>query len=210
MSFYHFPSHFVYWMQVSEHNKIKDKLVPIIEQINSRVRNIPFVCSEVISSFNCPEKEINNFLKEEWIEESLVWKPIFQMLQKVESLEGMRNINPKKLIISQAWYNIYDEKVYQEMHDHDGNIITHNNIQFHPFLSIVYILNNPNEKNDTVFRINESPCWPRKNIINFDTSTEPSIHEGTVIIFPSDLPHMVKPSANTGRITIAYNVNAQF
>lgn len=210
MSFFHFPSHFVFWTQVSEHVKLKNKLLPDIEQINSRVRNIPFSCSEVISSFNCPEKEINNFLRDEWIEESLVWKPIFQMLQKVELMEGMRNINPNKLIITDAWYNIYEEKIYQEMHHHDGNVITCDGKPFHPFLSIVYILNNPNETNNTVFRIDESPCWPRKIAINFDTSKEPSIREGSVIIFPSDIPHMVKPSTKPGRVTIAFNVHANF
>jgi hypothetical protein len=196
---------------VTEHDKLKDKLLPTITQIHSRMRNLPFLYCDVVSSFKCPQAEIvNSFLREEWVEETLVWKPIFQMLEKVKSTSGMRNINPDGLIIESGWYNIYDEKIYQEMHNHDGNVIIHDNKQFHPFLSIIYVLNNPNELNDTVFRINESPCYPRKSAINFDTSTEPGICEGSVIIFPSDIPHMVKPSIKPGRVTIAYNVYASF
>ena len=46
--------------------------------------------------------------------------------------------------------------------------------------------------------------------LNLDTSNIDSISEGTVIVFPCGLTHMVKPCLKPGRVTIAFNVYAEF
>jgi hypothetical protein len=50
---------------------------------------------------------------------------------------------------------------------------------------------------------------PLKKPINdytFKTSDEKNVGEGTVMIFPYDLNHMVRPCKKPGRVTLAYNI----
>tara|TARA_R110002153_G_scaffold17691_1_gene61640 strand:- start:49 stop:687 length:639 start_codon:yes stop_codon:yes gene_type:complete len=211
MTFFHFPSHFVYWTQIPEHVELKKVLMPIIQNFENDIKNNkPFSACNVKSSFECENDNVNSFLRGKKIEGTLVWKPLFQMLNEINKKDGMCPIQADNFSVSTAWYNIYSKNDFQELHDHDSCSIRDMNHIVHPCFSLIYILHDQSNTNSTVFQKKESPCFPRKTVINFDTSQENTISEGTVIIFPSDLPHLVKPCLKDGRVTISYNVMANY
>jgi hypothetical protein len=210
MPFYHFPSEFVYWTQISDHDKLKEKIKPEIQNLENLVKDSrSFSLCNVISSYPHTDP-YNLLLKDDQTQHSVVWKPITTMLEEMSKKDGVLFAPFDHLIIEGGWFNIYKKNQFQELHNHDGNPSFINGRIYHPFLSLIYILDNPNDTNDTAFKMREAPCHPRKSDVCFMTSEEKSIKEGTVMIFPSTTNHVVAPSSNDGRITIAYNVLACF
>ena len=207
MPFHHFPAHFVYWTQIPEHKEIRDVYLPKIDKLQKVIKdNKPFEACKLGTSFSHEDNKVNDFLYEPTLVENLVMKPITNMLNEIQSTNGMKNINIDELKITTAWFNTYHTQEFQELHDHNG----YPEDDFHPCFSLVYILNNPNISNDTVYRLKQQPFLPHHAMYQFDTSNVKSIHEGTLIVSSSSLPHLVKPSTNPGRVTIAYNVYAKF
>ena len=73
MTFFHFPSHFVYWAQIPEHMELKKVLMPIIQNFESDIKNNkPFSACNVKSSYECENDNVNSFLKGKKIEGTLV------------------------------------------------------------------------------------------------------------------------------------------
>ena len=204
MPFHHFPAHFVYWTQIPEHKEIRETYLPKIQELHDDIKNNkPFEACKFSTSFSM---DMNKFLYDPMLVDNVVMKPLTNMLNEIGSMNGMKPIEVDSVQITTAWFNTYDTNEFQELHDHNGYPID----DFHPCFSLVYILNNPNETNDTVYRLKHMPFLPYHAMYEFDTSTAKSIQEGTLIVTSASLPHLVKPSANPGRITIAYNVYAKF
>lgn len=198
MPFHHFPAHFVYWTQIPQHKEIRDMYLPKIEELKEKIKdNKPFGSCKFGTSFST---DMNKFLYDPMLVENLVMKPITNMLNEIDSLD----INALK--IADAWFNTYDLHEFQELHDHNGYPMD----DLHPCFSLVYILNNPSNTNDTVYRMKNLPFRPHHSMYEFDTSEVDTIHEGTLIITSASLPHLVKPCKAPGRITFAYNVYAAF
>lgn len=212
MSFLHFPSNFVYWEDVSEHTKIKDVYLPKIRQMEKYTKdNISYggSTSVVNSSYSATNenKKYNDFLMDDFIVSNVVWKPIDNMIEKVNNSKDMFNILVKNSIITGCWYNTYNENNFQELHNHDSLSFEHNGKMYHPSFSVVYIINNDSNQNDTIFKLRgDIPFSPKGVECRFDTSNEKSIKEGTVMIFSSLLDHVVKPVKIPGRTTIVYNL----
>ena len=79
----------------------------------------------------------------------------------------MKNINIDEVKITTAWFNTYDT---QELHDHNGYPVG----DFHPCFSLVYILNNPNNSNDTVYRLKQQPFLPHPSYLSGAKSPRPN------------------------------------
>jgi len=181
--------------------------MPKIEQLQKTIKgNTPFKACKLNTSFSYKDTKVNDFLYDPNLVENIVMKPLTNMLNEIQLTNGMRNITIEEIKITTAWFNTYDTQEFQELHDHNGYPVG----SFHPCFSLVYILNNPNTTNDTVYRLKQQPFLPYHTTYQFDTSKEKSIQEGTLLITSSSLPHLVKPSDNSGRTTIAYNVFAEF
>jgi len=198
MPFHHFPAHFVYWTQIPEHKEIRKTYLPKILDLKETIDgNTPFKACKLGTSLGI---NVNDFLYDSTLVENLVLKPLNEMLDQVK-------MDIEEIKIVSAWFNTYEEGDFQELHEH--NAYPYENV-FHPCFSLVYILNNPGETNDTVYRLKNQPFLPLHTVCEFDTSQEKSITEGTLIITSSSLPHLVKPCSKSGRVTIAYNVFAKF
>lgn len=105
----------------------------------------------------------------------------------------------EKYKISSSWFNYYFKGDYQEYHIHPEN-----------YFSAVYFFKNPKNSGGLVFKNPVQKMFPLKNLKHNSLSYETCVYnppEKTLIIFQSDLEHMVKKCNNTEpRITGAFNL----
>jgi hypothetical protein len=90
--FYKFPIDFVYWEQVGNHKKIKEKLLPAILNKKRETINPPsgWECN-VNTSFNMGS-EFNNFLVDDEIISEVIWKPLDNMFEQLDHSVALMNI----------------------------------------------------------------------------------------------------------------------
>ena len=103
---------------------------------------------------------------------------------------------------------------FQEFHNHHGPREQHplSGLWSYPTFSGIYILHDDTETSSIVFKSPNTIPQPFTDLTNhhvFYTRSENSIKEGSVVIFPSQLEHMVKKCIKPGRRTIAFNVYSQ-
>jgi hypothetical protein len=208
MSFHHFPAEFVYWDQLENHKEIKKQLLPVILQKSKERKNNPFEACKLNTSLSRSNE--NNFLRSKDILENIIFKNIEKMLSKYTKIYNYNN-NIKSSIVSGCWWNVYDEGDFQEEHSHWEPPINIENMTFYSTFSVIYILHDENEKSSIIFR--KDPPLPLKKPFEeygFSTSNVKEIREGTILIFPYNLRHLVKPCVKPGRVTVAYNVCSTF
>jgi hypothetical protein len=213
MSFHHFPSEFVYWDKIENHEDIKKQLLPIILQKSKENANNPYEACNLNTSLIRDDKrayEENKFLLSENVVKSVVFHNIQKMINKYTKLYNC-NINIGPSIVSGCWWNVYDEGDFQEEHNHVAPSTSVENNVFYPSFSAIYILHDENEESSIIFR-KDSPLPLKKPFedYGFSTSNVKDIREGTIIIFPYSLKHLVKPCVKAGRVTIAYNISSTF
>jgi hypothetical protein len=213
---YYSPRHnqFIYWTDISNHVEIKKKILPIIINKKEETKNNnPFKNSNVNTSLvkitSKLSKNYNDFLKEKYILE-----PIIDIIKNLfKNFNFLININ--NIYIKNIWFNFYNINDFQETHNHNkSNINIINNIISYGLISFIYILNddtldkvNIKERNNIKFNFNKllnHTSLDRKLDIN--TRKYLDIKEGTLIVFNSNLNHLVSPVKNNGRITISGNL----
>ena len=211
MSIFQFPSDFVYWDTLEKHEEIKKKLLPIILQKNNKTKNNPFdTCIFNTSLYKNTEKDSieNGFLKNKELLDSIVFKNIDNMLSKYNFLTRNKSID---FFVVSGWWNVYNKNEYQEEHSHHAPPTEINKKVFYPSLSMIYILHDENEKSSVIFRKDgPMPFAPPHEDCVFKTEEKKEIKEGTILIFPYNLRHLVKPCIKPGRVTIAYNIYSAF
>ena len=181
-----FNAPFLFWTEVPNHKKIKEYLLPEIKKEyseNQENYNIHWK-SYVYTSI----KHKNEFIKQDWILDSLVWNPLDQMFSEIEM-----SIPPNESHLEDIWWNYYPEGGYQEAHTHLNTSTT---------FSAAYLLD-INEQNNTMFTDLSQMFFLHKELDTKD------MKEGTVMIFPADLLHYVIPSKKE-RCTLSFNVSTTF
>jgi hypothetical protein len=201
-----FPSHYVYWTQVKDHENIKSKLLPIIHNLisNNNYDN-PFKQNCTMTT-NFSEK--TDFLDNE-MKEKIIWACLGEMILETNCFPS---IKPSDAIIKDYWFNVYKKGDFQEMHQHVALPHIMNGKMYHDTLSVVYILNSEEEDNSTIFKLTGTniPYVPMLQECEFDTGSVKEIKEGTLLIFSNQLNHSVRPIKKSGRITIAFNISCAF
>ena len=117
---------------------------------------------------------------------------------------------PSVFSLRDIWMNYYDDGEYQEKHIHIGPC--KNMTQPH-FSLIHYLKFDPEVHQSTTFIdpldvVRLSSLEMESNY--YRVRYRPKIGEGSILMFPSYLEHMVeksKPTPNNPRITIAFNIN---
>ena len=201
-----FPSHYLYWTQVKEHENIKSKLLPIIHNLISKNNyDNPFKqnCT-MTTNFSKKIDFLDNEMKEK-----IIWACLSEMILETNCFPS---IKPVDFIIKNYWFNLYEKGDFQEMHDHLALPEIINGKMYHDTLSVVYILNSEEEDNSTVFKLTGTtiPYVPMLQECKFDTGVVKEIKEGTLLIFSNQLNHYVRPIKKSGRITIAFNISCAF
>jgi hypothetical protein len=182
---FNFNNNFIYWEEVNNHTHYKDYFVPEILKETEKYKNNPnnselnnyYKNTNCFTSYFIQNSEIkyNNFII------NAIYPALDRMILKM-------NLRlPSKSMIDNIWYNLYSEGGYHNVHIHRGKDI-----------SGIYLLE-LNDKNNTVFHYMDG-CV----LFNSEFSTE-NIPEGSLILFPSNIPHEVKPCKKQ-KISISFNI----
>jgi hypothetical protein len=148
--------------------------------------------------------------------DSVVWESIDELVKKLDSREGFQKIKIRTSLVLNCWCSKYDKNAYVSCHNHSNNISQSqyfvNNEVYRSSFSLIYIVNDENEKNQTEFL---EPSMLGNNVSSsaetrFKTCHVDEIGEGTVLIFPSNLYHQVNPIPKSGRIILSFNVISTF
>jgi len=209
MKFFHFPSEFVYWQPVNNHEKLKSELLPLIQAENEKTKNNPFTSSKINTSFyhNVNISEKNNFLHDDKYLKDIILDPLLNMQKKYNDLNIWISDDIYDSIIRNIWWNVYEEGDFKEGHKHNGEPLFHEDKLFYPSFSAVYILHDENETTDDFVFKKEGPL-PFKRPFDtciFSTDKHDKIKEGSVLIFPYNLEHHSMP-CKKGRVTIAFEI----
>jgi hypothetical protein len=200
-----FPTKFVYWEKISDHQKIKEKY---LKYINDDIEKNGYLYHKqikerwhckCISSFFSQEGFFPEIKKEEF-HNLIVWNPMDNMLKEMKKIFNIPV--PKQSRILKMWFNYYEPGEWQEIHEHSNN-----NLPTASTYSGIYLMD-LNEDNPTIF-LDKHPikCWAGTSVVH--TFTTENIEEGSVIIFPSELLHYVNPCLNK-RITISFYIDSTF
>jgi hypothetical protein len=212
MGVFFFPSEFVFWSDNPQHIGVKDELMKNIQTIEHKFDDNTQMTLNASTSFNEECSGNATFLNEPHILQELVYKPFGEMIKEYNKRNELFTINIDKCVVEEGWYTKYKEGGSFGLHNHDDYSIKIGSDVFKSSFSIVYILNDPNEKNNTEFFV-PSMCRTSATLedqYTFYTSNVPEIKEGTTLIFPSSLYHEVSPCLKPGRITIAYNMKCSY
>jgi hypothetical protein len=205
MPHFKFPSHYLYWTQVKDHENIKSKLLPIIRNlITENNYDNPFKKNCTMTT-NFSEKL--DFMDNE-MKEQIIGKYLEEMILETGCFP---NRKPVDAIIENYWFNVYEKGDNQEMHQHLALPSSINGYTYEVVFSLVYILNSE-EENSILFKLPEPfiPFFPVLELCQFDTGSVKEIKEGTLLIFSNQLSHAVLPIKKSGRTTIAFNVSCRF
>ena len=196
---FRFPAPFVYVEELEEHNNIKKKL---IEGINDDLEmNEDDYRMKMGGDWDCDV--LSSFMRDTPLQfmtpklyDTIVWQPLVRCLNIL--MQDSALSAPKNPQLSEFWYNKYVPGQYQEIHHHMAP--GENGSAY----SGIYLLKmDPREINPTTFYYNNTPAhYEGGKQIQYRTG---DYREGSVIIFPSDLQHYVKP-AKHNRITISFNI----
>ena len=205
-----FPTTYVYWEKLKKHDELKKKYMPIIDKIEqthpNKTKQNPFSksgCS--IKNISILHSELNTFLEKDDIN-TIIWNPIDNFIKDINS-QYQCKIDVKDSIIDHYWFCTYDKHDNQELHDHYDHVRHINGIEYHTTFSGIYILNDDNESSSIIFRSPlHQPFDKLRSNYHLDTGTIDDIGEGTVLIFPCQLSHMVRKTIKPGRRTIAFNI----
>lgn len=203
---YHiFPTKFVYWEKISNHEEIKSQILNIVNQ--DVIENGVFYTEKIKNSWNCEctssffnENNYFHGIMNADILKQIIWDSFDNMLIELRKTLGLPI--PKSSKITKIWFNQYKSGEWQEIHGHNG-------IDKSSTYSGIYLLD-LNEKNPTTF-VDQNPirCWDNFSSFTLNTFSTKDMEEGTVMFFPSELLHYVNPCI-TDRTTISFNIDSTF
>ena len=212
MGIYYFPCEFVFWDICSDHEELKGRIMNRIHLLENIHKNNMIGLEKAYTSFNTNNPKENKFLINPKIIEPVIHAPFRKMLDEYNSRKNTNKITVDGIHISNAWYTKYHEGGTFNLHNHRDASVTIDGKRYDAAFSVIYILNDENEKNSTEFFLPDmcTTSAVMHQDCTFKTGNVPGIKEGSVIIFPSSLYHRVVPSIKPGRVTIAYNLLCSF
>ena len=179
MTLFNFPSNFVYWTKIKDHEELKNILLP---KIYADVPNIKYEGDGVCVTNYFEENNIINNLDFSFYE-SIVWNPFKKMYDEPDL---KLRYSPEKSSIQNIWYNLYDDKnSWHKTHTHPTSTF-----------SGIYLLHLTGENGTTFYQFGH-PMYE----LEYDTK---HIEEGNVIIFPSAMPHSIVSKDH--KVSISFNI----
>ena len=213
MGIFYFPCNFVYWKNVNNHEKHKNWILDTIKN-NEGAFTHHTLLSNGTSTHKPYEYDgvhsINkDLLNNKELMDDVIWKTLDEVINILNSRKNTPNININETFIGNLWLSMYDKNSTVNIHNHYKNdVIRVNNENYKSSFSLIYIIQDPNEKNTTVFiepNTKGTSLTGMKEII-FNTKNVDEIGEGTVLIFPSSLDHLVDKTILSGRVIMSANL----
>jgi hypothetical protein len=204
---HYFNSPFLYWEKCEEHFAVKDLVLPRIE--NDYLKNKEYYQTNNSWECNCTSSFHSKIggkidsVNQSIMDESLIINSIFKVYNNMlQRLFDDNSIDQKEFdyftnsYLDDLWYNYYQPGENQEIHEHLPNVF-----------SGVYLLELSGECNNTVWYNGGSNVFLCDSTMTFGQkrSVDNDITEGTIIIFPSGLPHYV-PNTKSKKITLSFNI----
>ena len=214
MGIFYFPCNFVYWRRIPNHENFKKDLLQLLENNSGYFEKHPLIEKGNSTYFNDNFSE--SVIQYDEFINSVVWESIDELIKKLNNRENFEKTRINKSLISNCWCSKYDKNSSVSCHNHSSDIpqAQHfiNNETYRSTFSLIYIVNDENEKNQTEFL---EPSMFGNNISSsaetrFKTCNVDEIGEGTVLIFPSNLYHQVNPMPKSGRIILSFNIISTF
>ena len=193
-------SPFYYQSKLTGHSDYKKNLLPKVLEEYSK-----FTGSNTEGQWGCDC--FTTFFDRDLV----TYKPLeeelnFVVRQMFEELQ----MQPHAFAVEQTWFNAYREKQYQEVHCHTGASFSGvYYLQFDPTVHKATTFMNPirwgESKRHSKFWYPE--LWSTQSL--YHHYDEPTVDEGSVVIFPSELDHYVQPFFNSPsiRVTCSFNVH---
>jgi len=203
MNLYTFPTKFVYWNAVKKHKSVKKEYYPkILCDFNKNKKKFR---EAVKSNWNCDcyssffESGYNEDIFDKKFINKVIWNNFDQMLSYLNN--SILNLpTPKTSVVSNIWYNFYNQGMFQEVHKHYNN---KSKCQF----SGVYLMHLEGVNNTTF--INNASCSSYLDTAENNTFKTDHIVEGNIIIFPSELMHYVNPCIHN-KMTLSFNITSEY
>jgi len=208
MSFISIISHFLYYRTLPEHEEIKKQLMPKILEQEEKFKNNNIGIENAYTSYSIDKDwcENNSLLTEPSVVKPVVLQTIDEVVNHMKT-NDLYPIPPyKEYFISNAWYTRYNTGGSFDYHNHENSQHIIDGQVAHTAFSIIYILNDQNVGNSTVFMNHDRNYLSIYKDIEIDTADYSDIKEGTVIIFPSNFHHKVKRIKIPNRMTVSYNI----
>jgi len=201
MSIKFFPTNFVSFREVENHEEIKAQILPLIlhyaEQYKSNKEYLwdSKTQSKMITTYNHgANPEISRLILDQYIR-NIVWDPF----REVVDFAGVMGFNDAG--VTNLWWNYYNPGDYGELHAHS------NSAPGTPNFSGVYFLDLQETNTLEFYSPYLSSSHPIKSTCHYMTTED--IKDGMVCIFPASLLHQVKPVTKR-RITISFNIGCRY
>ena len=208
MSFISIISQFLYYRTIPEHEEIKKQLIPKILEQEEKFKNNNIGIENAYTNYSSDKdwREHGGFLGDPSVVKPIVLQTIKEVINHMKS----NNILPiplyKDYFVSNAWYTRYNTDGSFDYHQHGHTQSIINGQMANTAFSIIYILNDQNVENSTMFMNHDRNYLAISKDIEIDTADYSDIKEGTVIIFPSSFHHKVNRIKIPNRITVSYNI----
>ena len=211
MGIFYFPTDFVYWRTIKEHEHLKKQLLAQIEENVNLFTITPNITKGLATHTTSGSWIVENNPK---IIQTMVWDSLDILLQQLNSRPNYKSIPVRNSFISNCWFSKYEGGDITTVHCHniDHPSIVKNNRLYRGMFSFIYVINDENEKNQTEF-IKPTMAGTYANErceIRFKTSDVEEIREGTIMIFPSSLYHHVNVMCKPGRMVFSGNIYSTF
>ena len=213
MGVFYFPSNFVYWRKVPEHNTFKQQILKYINE-NPDGHKQHDLIDRGLTSYNNYKSQTFLTDYKEFIK-SVVWDTVDEVIKELNSRTNTLPIKISKCKIHQCWYTIYNKNSNISLHNHESGgreIYVIDGVKFFQVFTVLYVINDENEKNNTDFiqLVSETPSVHPLKQIEFKTSELEDVGEGTVFIFPSNLYHEVMSIPKGGRVIFSCDIVCRF
>lgn len=194
-----FPSNFICWYKVKDHDIIKQKYYSEILKREFELSSNHWI-ADVKTSHN--NDELNALFYSQHFCSSVIWTYFDNMLVEMKDTLNV----PERSYLSYCWYNLYDAGSFQEPHQHDNNYFyADDKIHSNSFCGIYFL--HMEEENKTVFE--QQPPIPGSTTNSGYLIHTKFLQEGDVVFFPSGLSHYVLP-CESRRCTISFNITSVY
>jgi hypothetical protein len=190
---FNFNTSFVFHTKVDQHKQFKKEIKDLFKTTTKKEQNDFFVNMYTSSFFaGEPKKDSNNKLDQaflnifERIETQAIMPAFNQMKNEVKLNYG------KSFAIRKMWVNLYEPTGILGPHVHQRCDFTG-----------IYLVDLFGQPNNTIFfTFSQNPAVMREYVSD-------DIEEGSIILFPSQLPHDVLPCKNK-KLCIAFDIEVLY